>query len=283
MSGSGIAPYDYKSQNPLYHAIDLAIEAGILNAVDLDTKQLANELRKIPAYDLIAAAERLKYWDVDPLVPKLINPVVENCTFDKNGQTSSFLCANPRDLWKQGKYPKIPILTGNSEIEGGVRGLAIIENQTLVQSLNEILGEYLPLNFNFFRDSKEATNKSVEQIFKTYLNGKNYLDPENYFGLVDIFSDRWFRQPLLRTVQQFVDLPENKNHPIYIYMFNYSGPHSYSTWFSKSQDYVGVIHCDELIYTLHSPALFPDFPPDSFETKFRKTWIKFLIDFAKDG
>lgn len=211
----------------------------------------------------------------------LIHPVIEKCEFDVNGETSSFLCDDPHYLWEVGNYPKVPILTGFTERP--LRGLAIAENDTLVQSLNPIITDYLPLAFDFYRSSIDATNRSTQKIIDTYLGGKNYLDSTNLVGLNDMFSDRWFVQPLLKTVQQYLNLRENKDYPIYIYKFNFSGPYSYSTVCLKTQEYIGVIHMDELIYTLRSPLYFPDFAPDSYETKFRKMWIDFLVYFAIEG
>lgn len=60
LSGSAIAPYQSVSRNPRCHAIDLAVELGILNAANLCSKQLAEELSKIKAAKIITATERLK-------------------------------------------------------------------------------------------------------------------------------------------------------------------------------------------------------------------------------
>jgi juvenile-hormone esterase len=90
-------------------------------------------------------------------------------------------------------------------------------------------------------------------------------------------------EPNFRTLQQFVNDPRNKDNPVYFYKFNFSGPYSYSTLFSGSPNYFGVIHCDELIYTLRSSVLFPDFPANSIERNFTKTWINFLVGFAYTG
>lgn len=42
----------------------------------------------------------------------MLRPVVEACV------QGAFLCSDPVDIWKKGSYNQVPILLGNTEIEG---------------------------------------------------------------------------------------------------------------------------------------------------------------------
>lgn len=130
MSGSAIAPWAYAEQNPKMKALKFAKGAGILNAETLSSQELATELRKIDAEQIVEAHEKMKVslsksftgtnptynilqfkeWDVDRLV--VFQPVVENCS------KGAFLCSDHLESWANGNYKKVPILIGNSEIEG---------------------------------------------------------------------------------------------------------------------------------------------------------------------
>lgn len=70
----------------------------------------------------------------------------------------------------------------------------------------------------------------------------------------------------------------------YVYKFSFRGPKSYSIFYTGNLRDFGPVHCDELIYLLKSPALFPnDFDKGSVEAIFRTKFVKFFTDFAVNG
>lgn len=105
-------------------------------------------------------------------------------------------------------------------------------------------------------------------------------------------------------VDQHLKQLNSENHPFFLYKFSFPGPYSFSPVFSGSlQDFgefiltenfnsksitdkfaTGVIHCDDLIYLLKAPLIFPkDFPLYSTEAEMRSKLVSFLTSFAKTG
>lgn len=113
MSGSAIAPYANVIRDPLAQALKYAEASGIKMAANMSTEMLADEFRKLDASTIVLANDALKIWSVDPLTTS--RPVVEKC-----GQniSSSFLCEDPKVLWANGDYAKMPMMMGHVPIEG---------------------------------------------------------------------------------------------------------------------------------------------------------------------
>ncbi len=123
-------------------------------------------------------------WHIHPLV--LFTPVIEECEFDSIGETSSFLCGDPQDLWKNGLYSKVPILMGNTEIEGAVVGLSIIVNNTLVNKFNSDFNNALQSILYFSGSSISENQRNLNKIVQIYFKNMSQLNSNNSFGLVDV-------------------------------------------------------------------------------------------------
>lgn len=275
LSGNGLAPYTYVLKDPLSQARKYAEVSGIKNYMNLTTSELANKLRKLEPKVLIDATDAFKFWSVDELV--VSRPVVEDC-FVNDG----FLCKDPIELWQKGEYAKMPILTGFINGDGGVRGLAIVQNQTLVDDLNKRFDYLAPKLIQIEQKDPELLQNQLNQVKSRYLKKNGLISKENYNELVQIYTDRSFITPLYNSIQQNVAL--DQKHPVYLYKFSYKGPYSNSLFYTGTFTNYGVTHCDELIYILKSPDLIPiDFTSGSMEMKMRSILLKYFVDFAING
>lgn len=275
LSGNGNAPYAYVIKDPLKQAKKFANAVGIQNYDDMKTSELAEKLRNSDPALLIEACDKFKIWSVDPMT--ISRPVVEDCKTN-NG----FLCENPVDSWKTGNFAKVPILTGFMDGDGGVRALSILENKTELSDLNKRFDELMPKLMEIENPSLEITRKYIEKIKKRYFKGQNRITNDTSKGLIQLYSERSFIAPLINTVRQLVQL--DTNSPAYIYKFSFKGSLSYSSFYTGNNKSYGSVHCDELIYLLHSPLLFPvDFETNSTESIFRTRFVSFITSFARNG
>lgn len=101
--------------------------------------------------------------------------------------------------------------------------------------------------------------------------------------LFQLVTDRGFHHGFYNTIKSYINTIDTKSFPIYLYSFNYTGPYTYTTFYtggSASRDY-GVVHCNDLIYLFRSPALHKDFPKDSLHAKALQLFVGNFVHFAQ--
>lgn len=271
LSGNGNAPYAYVIKDPMKQAKQFAKAVNIENYEGLPASELARRLRNSDPASLINACDQLKIWSVDPLT--ISRPVVEDCT-----SYDGFLCEDPVDLWRTGDFARVPMLTGFMDGDGAVRALAILENSTQLNDLNKRFDELMPKLMEIENTSADVNTRNLKAIKKRYFNGVSTVTN----NIIALYTERSFIAPLYNTLQHWVALDQKT--PAFVYKFSFRGPLSYSNFYTgNSKDY-GPVHCDELIYLLKSPALFPqDFSVNSLEAGFRSRFVKFFTDFIATG
>jgi juvenile-hormone esterase len=276
LSGNGNGPYAYVIRDPLGQARKYARESGIKNGDNMTTEMLANELRKVDVNKLIDATDAFKVWSVDPLT--VSRPVVEDCS-----KNEGFLCDNPVTLWNTGNYKKMSMLTGFMEGDGAVRVLGMLSNKTQLDDLNAKFDSLFPKlqELDILNGGKVNTDH-VKLIKDQYLNGKSSISHNDLKNLIKLYTDRSFYTPMVNTLAQMLE--NDRKSAGYLYKFNFKGRYSYSVFYTGSLTDYGTVHCDELIYLLKSPVLFPiEFEVGSKEAAFRRDFNKFITFFAAHG
>lgn len=270
LSGNGNGPYAYVVQDPLSQTRKFASAAGIANAETLNKTALVSELRKVDAAKLIDASDTFKVWSVDPLV--ITKTVVEDCK-----EVNGFMCEDPIKLWRDGNYAKIPMISGYTEGDGAIRPLNFMADPKHLDSFNANFDEILSQIIEF-----PNTEDRVQMIKDKYFNGESILTNDSLDALTQLYTDRSFMVPLANTMQQMVDV--SRKNSGYVYKFSFKGRNSYSFLYSGNFKDYGIVHCDELIYLLKSPLLFPnEFEAGSVEAEFRKNFVKFFTHFVTYG
>lgn len=278
ISGNGNGPYAYVIEDPMKQAKEFAEFSNIKNYKNLDSQDLAEKLRSANPEDLINACDHMRFWSVDPLT--ISRPVVEDCN-----ETAGFLCADPVDLWRDGNHVKIPILSGFMDGDGGVRALAILENKTDFEDLNHRFDDIIPQIMEVDdKKSKQTTKTRAEKINKRYFGGESVVRNDTD-ALIKLYTERSFITPLYNMMYQLVK--NDRSAPAFMYKFSYHGSLSYANLYtgSNKKSPFAPVHCDELVYLLSSPLLFPDqkFAENSAEGVFQKKFVKFFTRFAADG
>uniref|UniRef100_B4MQE9 GK21858 n=1 Tax=Drosophila willistoni TaxID=7260 RepID=B4MQE9_DROWI len=276
MSGTANAPFAI-TKNPLEQARETAKLCVIQNADTLSTAKLAEALRNVNIVTLINAGDGLKHWDVDP--SSVYRPVVEPPSID------AIIPADPEKMMKSIYFQKRPWLLGTVPQEGAVRAINIIENPILRQKFNErfqyLYQELLEWPNRFTpRQAKDKTEIIVDEYLDDYFRIKNRTEA----GFLNSITDRAFKHPLYEAIYEYWKIPGGK-FPHFMYSFNYKGPFSYATFFTRANvtGKYGVVHCDDLIYLFRSPIIFPDFDKTSVEAKVIEKFVKYLVNFATFG
>lgn len=280
LSGNGNGPYAYVIKNPSAQAREFAKYSKIERYNELDTRALANELRTSKPEDLLNASDDFKYWSVDPMT--ISRPVIENC-----GEHKGFLCDDPMDLWKNGDYAKVPFLSSFMDNDGGVRALAIMTNEALINDLNKNYMELLPklMEVDYEKSTERYRNLITKKVEDKYFNGHFQIRNDSD-ALMRLYNDRAFVTPFYNMFHQHVKNDEST--PSYMFKFSFQGPVTWAPVYTGSLNNLGYnpIHADELVYMLKAPVVFQqyqNFPKDSELGKFRAEFVEFLTYFADHG
>lgn len=154
-SGSAIGPWNYPPENPMNLTRLHAQILNITNADQLNSTQLVDKLREVPAEDLIRTVPLMKLFGIDPLT--LYRPVVE-----PNNTKDAFLTESPYKAIKRGAMAKVPTLFSVVENDGGVRALPLIKNPAQRDAFNNDTENILPFLMELKMNETAAKNFTRE-------------------------------------------------------------------------------------------------------------------------
>ncbi|XP_055597278.1 juvenile hormone esterase-like [Uranotaenia lowii] len=269
-SGSALAHWSRPFEKQLFMARDLAEAAGFRSKQQLTSKQIVESLRKVKAADLIETMESLKYWDIKPTI--LFRPVVE-----EHWDEETFMKEDPRKLWADGFYEKVPWMTGFLPNEGAVFSVPILSNITRMKQFIENEKSFIPLLSGTPRTSTNTINRR-------FFNGEP-MNKRNADGLSKLVSESAFLYPMIRSVRQHVDNGFLSDAPVTVFYFNFRGRYHMAPLFAGAlpfKDY-GICHGEELPYLFRMSEAFPDADLDSPEMAMSRELINVFVGFAYEG
>ncbi|CAB0034145.1 unnamed protein product [Trichogramma brassicae] len=214
-------------------------------------------------------------WHHNPIIQWM--PVVEP---EVRG-VERFMPAQPIDLIRQGKFKKVPFITGITKDEFGAKIVQMIEeakagNDSMFRDLNEDWERLAPINFLYERGTNLSSEISY-QLKEQYLDGNN-VSIDNSQGLANLYADGVIGFSVHRLVNL---LAEHSDQPVYYYEFTFQGPYSHVYWNDTKKPY-GVTHHDDLLY-LFRVSFFPEFEKDSPEMRTVERMTAIWANFAKTG
>ncbi|KNC21239.1 hypothetical protein FF38_14079 [Lucilia cuprina] len=238
------------------------------------TERLTRELKVVPIYTLLDAGDKLKFFDVDIMVN--YRPTIE-----PRGP-EAFLDNNPAFIIKSGLYNAVPMLVGTVPNEGGVRVVAIMENEELKQAFNKDFYRIMVTFLEFpKRFNTTQIQKKMDLILNEYFGGVQELNNKTRQGFMDLVTDRGFHHPMYNAMKWFVKKNNLYITQLFLYVFDYRGRYTFANIFAghPTPEY-GVIHCDDLIYLFRAFRIFPDFPKNSSDAAAIKGYVDYLTYFA---
>lgn len=130
-------------------------------------------------------------------------------------------------------------------------------------------------SLSFFRDlippeKFSEINQKIKEHYKIDNSSQGVLN------LLKMYGDSAFLLDIGRTAKLHASLYSS---PVYVYQFSYRGQLSHSKIFSDED--LGVIHCDDVIYTVGS-SLTGRFSSES-DTQVAKTMVDIWASFAGNG
>ncbi|KAJ8734928.1 hypothetical protein PYW08_014178 [Mythimna loreyi] len=197
-SGASVA-YIAVQIDPLENAKTFA---KILNFTNVDDFHALEEFYKNTPLQILQKSTFLDRKDATVL----FSPCVERKI---SGEV--FLDDSPVNIIKKGKYKKVPILIGTSNMEGS---LQIRNIEKFKQSMNEKYADFLPADLQF--ESEEEKDEIAGKVKEFYFGDKP-VGENTILPYVDYFGDITFDYPTLRSVKLHVEAGHDQ-----IYLYEYS-------------------------------------------------------------
>ncbi|XP_049958532.1 cholinesterase-like isoform X2 [Schistocerca serialis cubense] len=248
-------------QEPRYHAFRLG---AVLGYETEDSQQLVEFLQSVNATDLLVDENLLKSDEQKLLLAYMVwAPTVEP---DLDG---AFITESPIRALNEGRFNKVPIMTGVTSAENGG---GILSNADQINNLNEAFEEAVGpcLHLPTTEEQREAAIK-----LRNFYFGDANITAENPAPLVYMNEDLTFFEPadaMVRKIAEITDLP------VYYYEFDYRGENvPVSEW--------GVAHAGELQFLFMRNGVDVDYnlDPDSEEEHVRRNMLRLWTNFGKYG
>ncbi|GBP72734.1 Esterase FE4 [Eumeta japonica] len=123
-----------------------------------------------------------------------------------------FLVDDPANIFKNGEYDKLPMLTGFADMEGILR-LSSFEQWK--DDMNANFHDFLPADLRFADDDER---RKVAQEIKEFYFGDSPINTDTVVGYVNYFSDVMFVYPTYRSVS-LQAAAGSENLYLYVYAF----------------------------------------------------------------
>ncbi|PSN48039.1 hypothetical protein C0J52_09101 [Blattella germanica] len=256
-----------------YHMLSPMSE--VLGCKTNDSAKLVEFLRNVPVQRLVEGVDKLKAKEVRNRGKCLFTPTIEA------GQVEGeevFLAESPIDLMTQGRFHKVPYITGINSHEGL---LMLKEIQMNPQQL-----EIYDKNFELFvrrvlwNDISDSKMKEIAQKVKEFYFGDKPLSQDTLLEYVDLNTDIQFAFPIYRHLKHHL---LHSSYPVYCYRFSFDGKLAYLKKLLGMLQYPGVCHADEIGYLFQVGHMDPDLDAQSPEAKTRSRLVKIWTNFAKTG
>ncbi|XP_065371731.1 juvenile hormone esterase-like [Calliphora vicina] len=266
MSGTPLAQFKYKT-----HQLDLAErQARLLNCPVKPIKEMVKCMKTKPMIDFVNTTTGMFEFGWNPLLNWV--PVIENACGENQER---YLIEDPYTTMSKGNINKVPLITGMTEYEFYSLGYYTMRNDTERQYFNDDFAKYNPIYFSYERETPKSLE--ISAAFRSYyFQNKSLEYPESLQSFIDLYGDGaiCFSLRYLQMVSKYV--------PVYTYIFTYKGRYSHFVNPDTNQT-LGAVHHDELLYLLNLPLLTPQFKKNDPENVIIERLTRFWFEFAKKG
>ncbi|XP_037051706.1 esterase FE4-like [Bradysia coprophila] len=226
-------------------------QARIFNCPDDNVDDMIECLRKVDGNEFgIRLKEMFEVFDYQPTL--LWIPVVE----PDFGQ-ERFLVEDPTLSFYEGRFQKIPIISGIIKLEFAQYAISTLTNTERREQMESNWETLAPICFQYERDTERSKNIS-RALRKAYLDFP-LTDERALEGLNLLYADGL----IIFSVLRFIRLA-SRHTPVYSYMNTYVGNRSH-TYYPDDKTPYGPVHHDDLIYLITGKGVVPEF--DTLDSK----------------
>ncbi|XP_065371728.1 juvenile hormone esterase-like [Calliphora vicina] len=265
MSASPLGQFKYKTDQ-----LNLAEkQARLLNCPVKPIKEMVKCLKTKSMMDFVNTTADMFEESWNPVYNWL--PVIES---DCGGNYERYLIEDPYTTMSKGNINKVPLITGITEYEFYYIGYYALRNETQRQHFNDNFEKYTPIYFLYEREMPKFLEASAA-IRSFYFHNKPLEYPQSLIPFGELYSDGLIGFTYYRFLQMV-----SKYTSVYTYLFTYKGRYSHFQNPETNQT-LGAMHHDELLYILNVPFRTPQFKPTDPENDTIERLTRFWFEFAQ--
>lgn len=258
-SGTPLCQWGFHTPSKAYqNARALAVNLGYNGATD---EGIVDFLRGVPIEDMVRKTLQVDYG----FLP--FRPTIENTDIVKDG--SAFLTDCPIEMYKAGKFNKVPTLMG-------------FNNDEALFFLNYMVGNDTNRSQAIAQLMKNSMGISgiVDQVLGTVSGAMFDMIPDSMVKtLLDVMTNIMFKGPIDLT--QRLLSTANPGNPLFYYMLSYQSQWNIHEMVGDTVN--GTAHVDDIGYLFNVlPLNAPTDPSHPFNV-FRKKMVTLWANFAKQG
>ncbi|CAH1958125.1 unnamed protein product [Acanthoscelides obtectus] len=246
MSGSPLGPYPTE-RNQLNLAKK---QAGLVGCPNETISEMVACLKSVPYEKLGNSLSQFYEFGSDPIL--IWYPVIE----EDFGQ-QRYLTEHPMRSIINGNFQNVPLITGQTEFEFGYKAYYVLGNSTLTLELNNDFGNIAPIAFTLGRSTEH--NRRISEALKKFYFNNEPITWSKFENLSNIYADSVIGFGVNRAAKL---ISQTSDKPVYYYEFSYKGQYSHFRK-PKTNETIGAVHHDDLIYLFYIEPIFPLFGKDS--------------------
>lgn len=190
-----------------------------------------------------------------------------------NNFTEPFFKGTPYDILKSGRFNKVPVIVGYTDLEGGF--FYRLLSESLVKDLNDNFIDRLPCVFSW---CSEKDKRKIGKLMRNHYFGNKTIDyKKSVDDLIKYYSD-WIAYGSMNAFSKI--MVKYSDAPVYNYQFSYEGARDLGKAISGAS-YEGTTHSGELFY-IFQPFGIP-LPMTKSDEIIVKRFTTLLINFMKFG
>ncbi|XP_021912901.1 esterase E4-like isoform X2 [Zootermopsis nevadensis] len=256
---------------------DRAFRLGAaLGSKATNSKELVEFLRTVPAQQLVEDIVKAQTPEEKASQLLFFAPTLE--TGAQQGE-EVFLTGKPLDLMQEGRFHKVPFMSGITSQEGMLIMRAVFKNPTLLNELNNNYEYFVPSTMKL--KQKSAKSQEIARKIKHFYFGDKPVSRETLQPLFDLFSDIYFITGIKKSIELQL---QHSDTPIYFYEFSFDEKLGMIEKYLGDSTIAGVCHGAEVAYLFKAFYVNDDkLDPNTDYMKTVARMVKMWTNFAKTG
>ncbi|KAF5299079.1 hypothetical protein FQR65_LT09437 [Abscondita terminalis] len=186
---------------------------------------------------------------------------------------SAFICENPQDIIRSGKYQQVPFMIGFTSKEGSIADVFFEEpkNGFVISNFEN----KIPFTFNIPKGGQ--ISKLVATKIKHFYFGENEpcYEYRNQYYLLE--GDTAFEWPIIKSVKEHTSASE-----IAVYIYRLSIESDFTSPILPEKKFVGVPHGSDIMY-LYKSIMMPPLLRNTVDEKTMRKFVTMWTNFAISG
>ncbi|XP_063227940.1 acetylcholinesterase-like [Bacillus rossius redtenbacheri] len=248
--------------------------AELLGCASRDPQEIADRLRTVPHRELVEHQyHALSDQEKKRLLSFSFTPTEEINSSDP------FFPDHPLKLLEQGKFAKVPFITGVTSAEGRIAFHGADMHPLTMSEISENLELVLP--WDLAPELGTERSKEIADKLRQFYFGDRSVSEDSVEQFVQMASDLIFVYPMYTAIRLHL---KNSDSPLYVYVFDHEIPWDLMLLKDVTRPSVpGASHGEDFSYLFFTSAKPNIYHQDSAEAKVLNHMVKYWTHFAKTG